>query len=165
MTEIQNLKISLAEVRTSVDYLNKFMWAVLGVTVLNTLESCFKLVSNHITHLIVGGLNMYGSLPEFLAWLAGGGAVLGVIASFIVQVIKKIKPGFEDAKAKYLSIIIAVIISFGAKALLPYVNQLPSDVLALWAYVVYLFEQIVFDWLHNSGVDSMGFWIWKRSQK
>lgn len=105
---------------------------------------------------------MYSSPAEFFGWLAGGGIVLGVVASFLVQIIKKVWPSISDKTAKYVSIFAAIGISIGAKYALPYINQLPADVLALWAYIVYIFEQVVFDWLHNSGADKMGFWVWQR---
>ncbi|MDD5218991.1 MAG: hypothetical protein PHV11_00285 [Candidatus Bipolaricaulis sp.] len=160
--DVQTLRVGLAELKVSVGYLNKFMWAVLGATVVNLLESSFKIVSNHLTHFIIGGMRMYGNPVEFFGWLAGGGAVLGIVASFLVQVIKKLQPSVTDKTAKYVSILVAVAISIGAKYLLPYVGSLPEDVVALWPFIVYIAEQIVFDWLHNAGVDNMGFGVWRR---
>ena len=106
---------------------------------------------------------MFGTPLEFLGWLAGGGLVLGVLASFLTQVIKKFRPSVTDKLAKYVSILVAVIVSIVAKFALPYIDQVPVEVIAMWPYVVYLFEQIIFDWLHNTGTDGMGFFIWRRA--
>lgn len=50
--DVVDLKIGIAKLETSVSYLNKFLWAVVGVTVINALESMFGLFTNHVAHWI-----------------------------------------------------------------------------------------------------------------
>lgn len=100
------------------------------------------------------------SLVTFLTLLAGGGAILATVSSFLMQVIKRLFPSVENEKAKYVSILLAVIASIVAKRAIPFAEKLSPDILALWSYAVYIFQQIIWDWLSN--VNGVGFFVWKK---
>lgn len=51
-TEVTELKVGQAELRVSITYINKFLWMIVGVTTIGTLESVFKLFTNHLPHWI-----------------------------------------------------------------------------------------------------------------
>jgi hypothetical protein len=84
------------------------------------------------------------SFSEFLAWLAAP-AALGIVSSFIVNAIKAFKPTVEDRIAVAVSIIVAALLSVGAKLVLPYANNLPPELVAYWPVLVWAAGQLWYE--------------------
>jgi hypothetical protein len=84
------------------------------------------------------------SFSEFLAWLAAP-AALGIVSSFIVAAIKAFWPTVADRVAVLVSIVVATVLSVGAKFALPYIGSIPPEIVAWWPVVVWAAGQLWYE--------------------
>ena len=83
-----------------------------------------------------------GSFMEFLTWLAGATAA-GVIATYALQVIRKISPIIDEDIAMIASVFIAALISVVAKVLLMKTGTTPPPIIDQnWQLICWLAEQL-----------------------
>jgi len=103
-----------------------------------------KLIGTALAVVLLLGAIMANSgelgLPEFVAFLAGTGA-LGVISSLAIAAIRIAVPEIDSDYAVFFSMAVAVVFNAVAKATLPYVQSLPPSLYDLWPTLVWLAQQ------------------------
>jgi len=92
--------------------------------------------------VIVAVLANHGDLglPEFVAFLAGTGA-LGIISSLAVAALRIAMPAIANDYAVFFSMIVAVAVNAIAKALVPYVDNFPSALYEMWPTFIWVAQQ------------------------
>ena len=83
------------------------------------------------------------TFAEFIRWLAAP-AALGIVSTFLVDLIKFIKPEIVDKVAVLVSVIVAGVASFLAQKLIPSLSELPPIVESLWPIIVWAVQQFFY---------------------
>lgn len=156
--DVNDIKVQVGKLTTCVDYLNKFLWMVMGVTVIGVLEDVFKLFTNHVPHWLQGGIHME-SFKDLILFLASP-AVIGLVASYVVQLLKKLNVNIKDELAQYVSILVGIVVVAVAQYFVPFVDVIPAILNQYFWILVVLWEQILYKWLTN--INGMGFFVWKK---
>lgn len=81
------------------------------------------------------------SLPEFVAFIAGASS-LGVVSSILLTLIRLLVPKIDADIAMLSSFFVAVLFSVIARAIMPFVTELPPGVGEYWPAVVWLAQQV-----------------------
>jgi len=92
--------------------------------------------------VIVAILANHGDLglPEFVAFLAGTGA-LGIVSSLAIAALRIAMPAIANDYAVFFSIFVAVAMNAVAKALVPYVDNFPLALYEMWPTFIWLAQQ------------------------
>ena len=85
------------------------------------------------------------TFEEFIRWMATP-AALGIVSSFVLQVLRKHWPVLDEGWAWLASTGFALVGSVVAMRLIAILPTLPPEVAAYWPLVVWFWEQLTF-WL------------------
>jgi len=80
-------------------------------------------------------------IVEFCEWLAGA-AALGVVASYVTQLLKALVPSIKDKSAVIASVCIAALVNVAANLVKPYLGGLPPEVAQMWPVIVWAVSQL-----------------------
>ncbi len=84
------------------------------------------------------------TFAEWVLWLASS-AALGVVASYLLTLIKMVFPAVKDTVAKIASGLLAAVICGLAVQILPYLGQVPAWVETYWPILVWAVSQIWYE--------------------
>lgn len=80
-------------------------------------------------------------IVEFCEWLAGA-AALGVVASYVTQLLKALIPSIKDKSAVVASVLVAALVNVAANLVRPYLSDLPPGAAQMWPVVVWAVSQL-----------------------
>jgi hypothetical protein len=83
------------------------------------------------------------SLLELLQYL-GTPAGLGALVTLLMYVIQRVKPSVQDDVAYALSVGLAAVVGIVAQQLVPFADNLPPEVIAVWPILIWAFNYLWF---------------------
>ena len=90
---------------------------------------------------------------DFLKWLATA-AALPVVSSYLVDLIKYLRPEVEDQLAVLVSIAVAVLAGLLGIVAQPYLADIPAEVEQYWPLIVWAIQQAWYQLFNKDHIEA-----------
>lgn len=109
-----------------------------------------------VAYFVASSVAQFETIAAFIAWVALT-SNLAPMSSVLLQLIKRLNPGLENAKAMALSIVFSCMGCLVANIAQPYVADLPPIVNVIWPILWWALQQFWYSWAPEGYVITRGF--------